>query len=499
MYLIGVDLGSSSVKVALVRADNHECLAVAHHPKTEMKMDAPQMGWAEQNPEDWWSYFKLALQEVLNKAQIDTAEILAIGISYQMHGLVIVDKNQQVLRPAIIWCDSRAVEIGRKAFENIGTEKCLDHFLNSPGNFTASKLKWVKENEPGVFARIDKMMLPGDYLAMKLSGVVQTTVPGLSEGVLWNYKAGKVASEVLDEFEIPIQLIPKIVDTFSVEAKLSKTMSEELGLIEGTPISYRAGDQPNNALSLGVIHADTIAATGGTSGVVYGIVDHIRADSNSRVNGFAHVNHSEDQPRIGILLCINGAGSQYAWLKNQIAESEMTYEEMEVAASKIPIASEGLCILPYGNGSERMLENMYQGASIHNVHFNLHRKAHFYRAALEGIAFSFMYGLEIMAQIGVKAKKMYVGNDNLFQSEIFAQTLSNLAEVDIMIIETTGAVGAAKAAGFGMSYYSSLEEAIGNPLIIKSYSPNNSTDEYKKAYQTWRQILDKQYKTYKDR
>jgi len=494
MYLLGIDLGSSSVKVALIQADNHNCLAVAHYPKSEMKIYSPRAGWAEQSPEVWWSHFKQALQEVLHKAQVDTSQILGIGISYQMHGLVIVDDQQEILRPAIIWCDSRAVEIGQQAFEKIGEKKCLDHFLNSPGNFTASKLKWVKENESEVFKKIDKMMLPGDYLAMKMSGRAQTTIPGLSEAILWNFKEGKIAVDILNAYGISKQLIPEIVDTFSIQAKLSKSAAQELGLIEGTPISYRAGDQANNAISLGVIYPNTIAATGGTSGVVYGIVDHAKADSNSRLNSFAHVNHTSADPRIGVLLCINGAGSQYAWLKKQIADANLTYGEMEMEARKVPVGSAGLCILPYGNGSERMLQNEYKGASILNLQFNIHGKAHLYRAALEGIAFSFIYGLEVMAQAGVEAEKMYVGNDNLFQSKIFAQTLSSLANADIEVIETNGAIGAAKGAGFGLGYYSSLDEAIGKPSVIKKYIPDIDTNEYRKAYQKWRHYLEQQYK-----
>lgn len=494
MYLLGIDLGSSSVKVAMVNAATQECVVVTQQPKTEMKIDAPQEGWAEQNPEDWWSNFKMALKTLLIESKVKPDQIIGIGISYQMHGLVIVDEDQKVLRPSIIWCDSRASEIGEKAFEQIGSTKCLTHYLNSPGNFTASKLKWVKENEPSTYKLISKMMLPGDYLAMKMTGQIQTTISGLSEGILWDFKQGNLALELLEEYGISEKLIPDIVPTFSKQAVLSKEAADELGLKEGTPIGYRAGDQPNNAFSLGVIHPNEVAATGGTSGVVYGIVDQAKNDKKSRVNGFAHVNHTNEHPRIGTLLCINGAGSLYAWIKKHFAHVDSSYKDMEIEASKIPIGSEGLCILPFGNGSERMLENHYKGAQVNNLQFSVHSQAHFFRAALEGIAFSFVYGLELLKNMGIDPNIIRVGNDNLFQSDIFSNTLATLSGVEIAMIETTGAIGAAKAAGYGIGTYTSMEEAVGKHEIIKNYSPTNHKEQYKTAYQNWRRILEKQYK-----
>ncbi len=499
MYLLGYDIGSSSIKAALVDIETGQQVAVAQSPEAEMDMLAEQAGWAEQHPETWWNNLCLATKKLLQQTGIAPALIKSIGIAYQMHGLVLVDKDYQVLRPAIIWCDSRAVGIGEEALYNIGREKCLSHLLNSPGNFTASKLKWVQENEPELYARIHKVMLPGDYIALRLTGSACTTISGLSEGILWDFKSNSPADLVLDYYGIDASLIPEIVPTFSFQGALTAHAAKSTGLVAGIAINYRAGDQPNNALALNVLSPGEVAATGGTSGVVYGIVDQPIYDYASRVNGFAHVNHSPEDPRIGILLCINGAGIQYSWLKQQMADSKLSYPQMEQMAASVNAGSEGLRILPFGNGAERMLENKSPGARINNLQFNRHHKAHFFRAALEGIAFSFVYGMNILREIGLNVQVIRVGNDNLFQSAIFSGTISNLMGSRIEVIETTGAIGAAKAAGVANDIYASIREAMENNKVIKCYEPVNMNSSYKSAYKNWlndlNQILNQEVKT----
>ena len=458
-------------------------------PEKEMEILAPQQGWAEQHPETWWKNVCLATQKLLSQSGVDPNDIKGIGISYQMHGLVLVDKNKKVLRPSIIWCDSRAVEIGNKAFNKIGYEKCLSHLLNSPGNFTASKLKWVQENEPAIFEKVHKMMLPGDYIAMQMTGELVTTPSGLSEGIMWDFKENKPADLLLDHYKINPDLLPTIKPTFSLQGELTASAATELGLAKGTPVSYRAGDQPNNALSLNVLEPGEVAATGGTSGVVYGVVDHPEYDPQSRVNGFAHVNHTCENPRIGILLCINGAGIQYAWVRQQMGENGMSYPDMEQLAEAVPVGSDGLRILPFGNGAERMLDNKDVGSKINNLHFNTHTRSHLYRASLEGVAFSFVYGMNILKEMGLNVQVIRVGNDNLFQSKIFSTTISNLIGSRIELVETTGAIGAAKAAGVATGIYSSLAQAMQGGNIVQVIEPVNVNGVYEKSYRLWEEDL----------
>lgn len=485
MYLLGYDIGSSSIKAALVEAASGKTVGIAHYPDSEMEIAAPKPDWAEQDPETWWQNVCIVTKKLLQQTDAKAADIQAIGISYQMHGLVLVDKAQQVLRPSIIWCDSRAVDIGNQAFAAIGAEKSLSHLLNSPGNFTASKLKWVKENEPSIYERVDKMMLPGDYIAMKFTGEIATTISGLSEGILWDFQENQVADFVLDYFGIRKELIASIVPTFSWQGKLSEAAAQESGLRAGIPITYRAGDQPNNALSLNVLNPGEVAATGGTSGVVYGVVDQPVYDAQSRVNGFAHVNYTKENPKIGILLCINGTGIQYNWIRQNIAKDGLSYNDMEQLASAIPVGSDELRVIPFGNGAERILCNQNIGSQISNLQFNRHTRIHLYRAALEGIAFSFVYGIQILKDMGMKIDVMRVGNDNLFQSAIFSTTVATLMDCEIEMVKTTGAVGAAKGAGVAIGVYGSAEEAIGTGDVVMRYAPLSTNGVYENAYQLW--------------
>lgn len=489
-YLLGFDVGSSSVKASLVDSDSGVCVASAFYPEKEAPIIAVKSGWAEQDPQMWWNNAKLSLKKVMADSSVKGEDIKAIGISYQMHGLVCVDKNQNVLRPSIIWCDSRAVPYGEKAFENIGPKECLGHLLNSPGNFTASKLAWVKENEPQLFEKIYKIMLPGDYIAMKLSGTINTTISGLSEGMLWDFKNKKVAKFLLDYFGFDESLIADIVPTFSIQSEVSEAAANELGLKAGTPISYRAGDQPNNALSLNVFNPGEIASTAGTSGVVYGVLGEANYDIKSRVNTFAHVNYQKDMERLGVLLCINGTGILNAWMRRNVAPEGISYSDMNDMMASVPVGSDGITIIPFGNGAERVLENKEIGCSIHGVNFNKHGKAHLMRAAQEGIVFSFCYGMEVMQQMGMDIHKIHAGKANMFLSELFRNTLAGVSGATIELYETDGSVGAAKGAGMGCGIYKDHDEAFATLKKLAVIEPDEKRRaEYLQAYSLWKETL----------
>lgn len=488
-YLLGFDVGSSSVKASLVDVDNGQMVATAFYPEKEAPIKAVKAGWAEQDPEMWWTNAKLALSKIMAEADAKGSDIKAIGISYQMHGLVCVDKQQKVLRDSIIWCDSRAVPYGEKAFNDLGSEKCLSHLLNSPGNFTAAKLAWVKENEPELFSNIYKVMLPGDYLAMKLSGEINTTISGLSEGMMWDFKEKRPAKFLFDYYGFAEDTIADIVPTFAVQSVVSKAAAEETGLAEGTPISYRAGDQPNNALSLNVFNPGEIASTAGTSGVVYGVLGDVNYDPKSRVNTFAHVNYTEELDRLGVLLCINGTGILNAWVHRNITP-DLSYAEMNELAAQAPIGSDGVTISPFGNGAERVLENKEVGCQIKGINFNKHNRTHIVRAAQEGIVFSFCYGMEIMQQMGMDIKKIHAGKANMFLSPLFRDTLASTSGATIELLETDGSVGAAKGAGMGAGIYKDNVEAFSTLKRIAAIEPDAAkAAEYKEAYLRWKANL----------
>lgn len=494
MYLLGYDIGSSSVKASLVEAATGACVGSTFYPKSEAPITAVRAGWAEQDPESWWKYLKLATADIMAASHIDAADIKAIGISYQMHGLVCVDKQQQVVRPSIIWCDSRAVPYGEKAFRQLGEEHCLQHLLNSPGNFTAMKLAWVKENEPETYRRINKIMLPGDYIAMRLSGDICTTVSGLSEGIMWDFKENRPAQFLLDFYGIDSSLIADVKPTFAVQGTVSRAAAAELGLCEGTPIAYRAGDQPNNALSLNVFNPGEIASTAGTSGVVYGVNGTVDYDPKSRVNTFAHVNHTAQNPRTGVLLCINGTGILNSWIKRNFVAQGTSYEQINEMAALAPVGCDGISILPFGNGAERVLENKEAGCSIHGINFNNHNLNNVLRAAQEGIVFSFKYGIEVMEQMGMTVKKIHAGRANMFLSPIFRNTLAGVTGADIELFDTDGSVGAAKGAGLGAGIYSSTAEAFASLERLAVIHPDDAqADAYADAYARWKSLLTERF------
>jgi len=494
MYLLGCDIGSSSVKATIVDGQSGQIVATDYFPKEEAPIRAIHPGWAEQDPDDWWKWLKMAIRSAIRSASIQGEEIRAIGISYQMHGLVLVDKRKDTLRPAIIWCDSRAVPYGEHAFSALGEKHCLSHLLNSPGNFTASKLAWVKDNEPRLFDNIHKFMLPGDFIAMRMTGEITTTLSGLSEAILWDFQENTIAQSLLNYYGIPNNTIPDIQPTFAHQGELLESVATELGLKRGTPVTYRAGDQPNNALSLNVLQPGEIAATAGTSGVVYGVNDKVNYDTHSRINTFAHVNHTPDQTRLGLLLCINGTGILNSWIKRNAAPPAINYAELNQRAQHIPIGAQGLSILPFGNGVERMLENQTSACSIHGLNFNIHTQDHLARAAQEGIVFAFKYGMDIMNDMGIDIRVIRAGNANMFLSPLFKEALAGVTGVLIELYDTTGAVGAAIGAGIGAGLYKSPQDALTSLKKIEETEPDGlQADPYCAAYNTWKETLSKEF------
>ena len=494
MYLLGYDIGSSSIKASLLEAASGRLVAAATSPKTELPIRAERPGWAEQDPRVWWEHVVAATAEIGAQAGGRLDDVRAVGISYQMHGLVLVDRNLDVLRPAIIWCDSRAVEIGERAFAALGPDRCLGRLLNSPGNFTASKLRWVQEHEPEIYRRIHAFMLPGDYIAARMTGEVQTTASGLSEGILWDFVDGRLAGLLLDHYGISPDLVPPLVGTFADQGRLTRAAAAELGLAVGTPVSYRAGDQPNNALSLNVLHPGEMAATAGTSGVVYGVSGRTVHDPRSRVNTFVHVNHAPDRPRYGVILCVNGTGILNRWLKGQCwPAGAPAYDEMNAAAAQVPVGSAGLTILPFGNGAERTLGNRNLGASIHGLELNLHTRAHLARAVQEGIVFALHYGIGTLREMGLELGTVRAGHANLFLSPLFCEAFATLTGARVELFRTDGSQGAARGAGIGAGIYGTPGDAFVGLEAVRTIEPRpDLAPAYQGAYARWARILERE-------
>ena len=490
MLLLGIDIGTSSIKVAIVDAATQQTITTAQYPETETAITSLQSGWAEQSPEMWWEHVQQAILKANATNSYNPKDIAAIGIAYQMHGLVCVDKKGNVLRDSIIWCDSRAVSYGNKAFETIGEEQCLSHLLNSPGNFTASKLAWVKENEPHIYEQIDKVMLPGDFIAMKLTGTITTSASALSEGVFWDFKNNELSKDVMEYYGFSPSIIPTIKDVFTEHGLLGAAVAEQLSLSKNIPVTYKAGDQPNNALSLNVLQPGEVAATAGTSGVIYGVGDTLSYDKQSRINSFAHVNHTAAKTRIGTLLCINGTGIANSFTRKLLA-ADKSYPLINDAAKQIPIGSEGLSVLPFGNGAERIFNNKTVGAHYQNINFNIHTEAHIFRAVQEGIAFSFRYGLDIMKENGILPSVIRAGKANLFLSDVFISAFVNATNVPVELYEVDGSVGAAMGAGIGANIFASEKEAFANAKPLNLIEPTVNA-AYDSEYEVWKELLERQ-------
>ncbi|MCC6288669.1 MAG: carbohydrate kinase [Chitinophagaceae bacterium] len=490
MLLLGIDVGTSSVKVSVIDAATTKIIASAQFPETEATIISKQTGWAEQDPETWWLYTKQAIQKINNSGIYNPDDIVSIGIAYQMHGLVVVDKNKQSLRPSIIWCDSRAVEIGNAAFNKLGADYCLGSLLNSPGNFTASKLSWVKQNEPEVYEKIDKIMLPGDFIALKLTGEISTSPSALSEGIFWDFTRDDIADKIISYYDFDKSLIPVVQPVFSVHGKITKDIAEQLKLKPGTPVAYKAGDQPNNALSLNVMKPGEIAATAGTSGVIYAVSNKLTYDQQSRVNSFAHVNYDSVAKSIGVLLCINGTGIMNRWVKDNAGKG-LSYDDINQQAQAIALGSDGLTILPFGNGAERMLENKMPGAQISNLQLTLHSAAHLFRAVQEGIACAFKYGLDILRQNGIHPTVIRAGKANMFLSKLFTELFVNITGVPVELYENDGAAGAAIGAGIGAGVYKTAQEAFASYKPVSTTEPGGNATAYSEIYQRWKVYLEK--------
>lgn len=487
--LLGIDVGTSFIKVSVVDSESRQVVADAQFPDAEVDIISQHPGWAEQSADQWWENVKQAILKCNSSGKYNPADIGAIGIAYQMHGLVLIDSEGHVLRNSIIWSDSRTLDIGKKAFHEIGETYCLSNLLNAPGNFTASKLAWVKKHESAIYEQIDKMMLPGDFIAFKFTGEVTTSRSALSEGIFWDFQEESVSEKVLDYFGFDRNMIPSIQPVFSSHGFLKEKVAARLSLTTGIPVTYKAGDQPNNALSLNVLQPGEVAATAGTSGVIYGVSDQLTYDPESRINSFVHVNHTKEEKRIGVLLNINGAGIFNRWIKS-ITGAVPTYESLNLEAESVAPGSEGLLAIPFGNGAERMLGNRWTGAQFRNIDLNIHDLSHMARSIQEGVAFAFRYGLDIMRENGIHPSIIRVGKSNMFLSKVFREAFVNVTNVPVELHHTNGSVGAALGAGIGAGYFTEndLHDDTDRTEICR---PDN-VSLYDELYGNWKQVLERE-------
>lgn len=485
MHYLGIDLGSSSVKVCLADANGKEIASAKAPIDGEMEIISTSSGFAEQNPEDWWAMLTHGIKQLKEQGH-NLANVKAIGIAYQMHGLVAMNDSFIPLRPAIIWCDSRAIPLGEKAFQEIGEEKALKKLLNSPGNFTAAKLAWVKNNEPDIYNKIAFIGLPGDWLAARLTGQLNATVSGLSEGIFIDHSTGQISNDVLNAFSIDKNFIKQPGESFRRFGKVLPTWCDEFGFNADAEVCYVAGDQPNNAFSLSAINPGEVAINAGTSGVLYAVSETPVVDMQQRVNTFAHVTHTTNKPSFGVLACVNGTGIQYSWLRHMLANNgDLSFIDLNNLAKTAPPGCDGLHVFSFGNGAERILNNRNIGASFTNINFHKHGPQHLIRAAQEGIAFSLVYCIEIFKEIGIEIKVLKAGSANLFNSPLFRQIVADTSGIPVEVINADGALGAARGAMVGSQAIDI--KTIGSEMIqtVARVEPSENTQLYRQIYNEW--------------
>jgi xylulokinase len=362
--------------------------------------------------------------------------------------------------------------------------------LNSPGNFTASKLRWVILNQPDLVKTAKAMLLPGDFIAYQLTGEPTTTIPGLSEGMLWDFNADAPATELLKLYSISPDLVPRRVPTFGEQGNVTAQAAQTLGIPKGIPVTYRAGDQPNNAFSLNVLDPGEVAATAGTSGVVYAVGGGLTTDPKSRVNAFAHVNHSSKAPRIGTLLCINGTGIANSWVRRLTGNGNMPYADLNTIAAQSAVGSQGVVVLPFGNGAERFFGDRLLSAQISGLDFTRQSSSDVLRSVQEGIAFSLATGLQLMPTLGITPKVIRAGLANMFLSPIFCETLAAVSGISIELYRTDGAEGAARGAAIGVGAYKDAKDAFRGFQSDRTINPPSSTSAYHEAMRRWTEALE---------
>lgn len=470
MAFLGIDVGTSSVKVSIVGEDGVILASATAPASSERAINSPNPNWAEQNPEDWWED---AQQAILNLPLEARLQVEAIGIAYQMHGLVLVDSQFQPVRPSIIWCDGRNIQESQILAESLGLDALENRLLNKPGTLTLAKLAWVAEHEPETLAKAHTFGLPGDFIAYKLTGEWSTTKSGYSEMVGWDFGASIPFEEGFRKagWKLPL---PEARPNLEEGAPIQKVIAEKLGLPPSARVTYRAGDQPNNAFGLGVLQQGETAISAGTSGVLYGIGDS-SPGLHEGINRFLHVNS-----QIGVLMCLNGVGSALAfarrtWFQNQ------SYEALSELASQ---ANPENCpyFFPFGNGAERILsERAFSGFT--ELDFNRHNLPELARSVFEGIAFAYRLGSEKMEKAGCLSKVVNGTESGLLKSSFFAQLLANELQVELILSEGDGSTAAARGAALG------IKKILPKPAPLKRYLPTSPANH--ERFSHWHKILEK--------
>ena len=501
-YLIGIDLGTSGTKTVLFD-ENGGTVASS---TVEYPLIQPQNGWAEQDPILWWQACVTTLKDVLEKSGIDSGDVAGIGLSGQMHGLVLLDKDGEPLRNSIIWCDGRTAAECSEITEIVGAERLIVITANPAlTGFTAGKILWVRKNEPEIYAKARRMLLPKDYLRYKLCGVFATEVSDASGMNLLDVPARGWSTEILETLKIDPQLLPKMHESCDVTGYITKEAAALTGLRAGTPVVGGAGDNAAAAIGTGVVESGKAFITIGTSGVIFAHSDEVKIDSRGRVHTFC----SAVPGAWTVMSCTLSAGGSLQWFRNNFCEAEMreaeekgidAYEIMSEQARHVPIGANRLLFLPYLMGERSPILDPYSRGVFFGLS-GIHRRADMVRAIMEGVAYSQRDCLDVFHEMKVPFTQMTATGGG-GRSRFWRQMLADVLDCPIATVANKegAALGAAILAGVGAGVYKDLPSACGG--IIRTSEPQlpdrDCTQAYNKYYDLYREVyaqLKDQFKT----
>lgn len=492
-YLLGIDIGTSGTKALLIRSGSGEVVAST----TKIyPLYTPKPLWAEQDPEDWWQATVEAIRELLTKTGVDGKDVKGMGLSGQMHGSVFLDENNQIIRPAILWCDQRTGAECDWITSTVGADKVVDLTSNPVlTGFTAPKIIWLRNNEPQNFAKVKKVLLPKDYVRFRLTGEFASEVSDASGTSLFNVKKRQWADEVLDAIGIPRDWMPRVYESPEVSGKITAEAAKLTGLAEGMPVVGGGGDQAAGAVGNGIVERGVISSTLGTSGVVFAFSDEPAVDPQLRVHTFCHAVPGKWH-QMGVML---SAGGSLRWFRDTFADTEMAvarqidgdpYDIMSEEADNVPPGSEGLIFLPYLTGER----TPYPDPNAKGVFFGIslrHTRPYFVRAVLEGVAFGMRDSFEILKEMKVPIQQVRASGGGA-RSAVWRQIQADITGYEHVTINVDEgpAYGVALLAGVGTGVWSSVPDACRSTISVElSTTPDQSAHSvYADYYKLYRAL-----------
>jgi xylulokinase len=480
-YVLGIDVGTGGTRAVLVDRNG----AIASSATCEhVPFASPQTGWAEQDPHDWWKAAGSAIRAAL--ANVQNADVVCVGLAGQMHGAVLLDENDEVLRPALIWCDQRTQPQCDWLNEKLGEQRIIELTCNPAlTNFTLTKLLWVRDHEPEVWKRFRRVLLPKDYVRFRLTGEHAMDVAEASGTLMFDVADRRWSEEMMASVGLPMTCLPKLFESPEICARLSHAGAAHAGLKPGTPVVAGAGDQAGGAVGMGIVRAGAVSATIGTSGVVFAATDTPAMDVRGRVHTFCHAVPG----RWHVMGVTQAAGLSLRWIRDLLKNSaNLSYDQLTREAASVPAGSDGVLWSPYLMGERTPHLDPNARATLTGLAAN-HTRAHVVRAVLEGVAFSLKDTFSLFAEMKVPVSTIRVGGGGA-RSELWRQIQADVygREVEILAAEEGAAYGAALLAGVGAKFWSSVDEACEAVVNVQHrVKPNQPAS----------QLLLKQYEKYR--